>query len=324
VAAERTEPVHRIAVLDDYQQIASTYADWSRVPDAEVVVFHDHVADEDALVARLRDFDVICAMRERTPFPRSLLSRLPDLKLLVSAGARNRSIDLDAAADHGITVCGTDNLPTPAAELTWALILAVARHVPQEDAAVRAGGWQHTVGTDLAGATLGVIGLGRLGERVARVGQAFGMDVVAWSQNLTDQRAAEVGVRRVGKDELLRTADVVTVHVVLSDRSRGLIGRKELALMKPSAVLINTARGPIVDEEALIDAIRNRSIAGAGLDVFDVEPLPVDHPLRELKRVVLTPHIGYGTHGSYQRYLGGAVDDVLAWLDGNPVRVMNP
>ena len=316
--------MHRIAVLDDYQQIAHRFADWSRVPDAEVVVFGDHVADEDALVARLRDFDVIVAMRERTPFPRSLFARLPKLRLLVSSGVRNKSIDLAAATEHGITVCGTTNLATPAAELTWALILAAARHVPQEDAGMRAGGWQHTVGTDLAGATLGVIGLGRLGERVAKVGLAFGMDVVAWSQNLTDERAAEVGVRRVGKEELLRTSDVVTLHVVLSDRSRGLIGAEEFELMKPTAILVNTARGPIVDEAALIDALRERRIAGAGLDVFDVEPLPVDHPLRELRNAVLTPHIGYGTRGSYERYLGEPVDDVLAWLDGSPVRVMNP
>jgi phosphoglycerate dehydrogenase-like enzyme len=316
--------MHRIAVLDDYQQIAHRFADWSRVPDAEVVVFHDHVADEDALAARLKDFDIVVAMRERTPFPRSLLSRLPNLKLLVTSGARNKSIDRDAATEHGITVCGTANLATPAAELTWALILAVLRHVPQEDAGMRAGGWQHTVGTDLAGATLGVIGLGRLGERVAKVGLAFGMDVVAWSQNLTDERAAEVGIRRVGKEELLRTADVVTIHVVLSDRSRGLLGAAEFGLMKPSAVLVNTARGPIVDEAALIDAVRTRRIAGAGLDVFDVEPLPVDHPLRELRNVVLTPHIGYGTRGSYELYHGEAVEDVLAWLDGSPVRVMNP
>jgi phosphoglycerate dehydrogenase-like enzyme len=316
--------MHRIAVLDDYQQIAHRFADWSRVPDAEVVVFHDHVADEDAVVARLRDFDVIVAMRERTPFPRSLLSRLPKLELLVTSGARNKSIDLAAATDCGVTVCGTGNLAGPAAELTWALILAALRHVPQEDAGMRAGGWQHTVGTDLAGATLGVIGLGRLGERVATVGLAFGMDVVAWSQNLTDERAAEVGVRRVDKEELLRTADVLSLHVVLSDRSRGLIGAEEFALMKPTAVLVNTARGPIVDEAALIDALRTKRIAGAGLDVFDVEPLPVDHPLRELRNVVLTPHIGYGTRGSYELYHGEAVDDVLAWLDGSPVRVLNP
>src|SRR5215218_9790013 len=287
-----------------------------------IVVFHDHVADEDDVVARLDAFDIVVAMRERTPFPRSLLSRLPNLKLLVTTGARNKSIDLDAATDLGITVCGTGNLPTPAVELTWALILAAVRNVPQEDAGMRAGGWQHTVGGDLAGGTLGVIGLGRLGERVARIGQAFGMDVVAWSQNLSDERAAEVGVRRVDKDELLATSDVVTIHVVLSDRTHGLIGARELSLMKHTAVLVNTSRGPIVDEEALIDAVRHGSIGGAGLDVYDTEPLPVDHPLRELRRVVLTPHIGYGTRNSYAIYHGEAVEDVVAWLAGSPVRVM--
>ncbi|MCV2488217.1 D-2-hydroxyacid dehydrogenase family protein [Geodermatophilus sp. YIM 151500] len=316
--------VHRIAVLDDYQQIATTFADWSQVPDAEVVVFADHVHDEDALAARLAPFDIVVAMRERTPFPRSLLERLPNLRLLVSTGVRNKSVDVAAANERGVTVCGTGNLATPAVELTWGLVLAAVRNIPQEDAAVRAGGWQHTVGGDLDGATLGVIGLGRLGERVARIGQAFGMEVVAWSQNLTDERAAEVGVRRVGKDELFRTADVVTVHVVLSDRTRGLVGRDELALMKPTAVLVNTSRGPIVDERALVDAIRENRIASAGLDVFDVEPLPVEHPLRELRRVVLTPHIGFGTRGSYAIYHGEAVEDVLAFLAGAPVRVMSP
>jgi phosphoglycerate dehydrogenase-like enzyme len=291
---------------------------------AEIVVFHDHVAAEDDVVARLSAFDIVVAMRERTPFPRSLLSRLPNLRLLVTSGVRNKSIDLGAATDLGITVCGTGNLSTPAVELTWALILAAVRNVPQEDAGMRAGGWQHTVGGDLAGGTLGVVGLGRLGERVARIGQAFGMDVVAWSQNLTDERAAEVGARRVDKDELFATADVVTVHVVLSDRTTGLVGADELALMKHTAVLVNTSRGPVVDEQALIDAVRDGRIAGAGLDVFDVEPLPVDHPLRELRRVVLTPHIGYGTRGSYAIYHGEAVEDVVAWLAGSPVRVMNP
>jgi phosphoglycerate dehydrogenase-like enzyme len=317
--------VHRIAVLDDYPSIATTYGDWSAVPQpAEIVVFHDHVAAEDDVVARLSAFDIVVAMRERTPFPRSLLSRLPNLRLLVTSGVRNKSIDLGAATDLGITVCGTGNLSTPAVELTWALILAAVRNVPQEDAGMRAGGWQHTVGGDLAGGTLGVVGLGRLGERVARIGQAFGMDVVAWSQNLTDERAAEVGARRVDKDELFATADVVTVHVVLSDRTTGLVGADELALMKHTAVLVNTSRGPVVDEQALIDAVRDGRIAGAGLDVFDVEPLPVDHPLRELRRVVLTPHIGYGTRGSYAIYHGEAVEDVVAWLAGSPVRVMNP
>jgi phosphoglycerate dehydrogenase-like enzyme len=316
--------VPRIAVLDDYQQIATTYADWSQVPDAELVVFSDHVSDEGALAARLAPFDVVVAMRERTPFPRSLLERLPHLRLLVSTGARNKSIDVAAANDLGVTVCGTGALSTPAVELTWGLILAAVRYIAGEDAGMRAGGWQHTVGGDLDGATLGVIGLGRLGERVARIGSAFGMDVVAWSQNLTDERAAEVGVRRVAKEELFRTADVVTLHVVLSERTRGLVGRDELALMQPTAVLVNTSRGPVVDEQALIEAVREQRIAGAGLDVYDVEPLPVDSPLRELRRVVLTPHIGFGTRGSYAIFYRDAVEDVLAFLAGEPVRVMQP
>src|SRR3954468_20479929 len=248
--------MHRIAVLDDYQYVAATYADWSRLhAPVEVVEFADHVEDRETLVRRLQPFDVVVAMRERTPFPRGLLERLPNLKLLVTTGAANKSIDVAAANELGITVCGTGGHPPGTAELTWALVLAVARHIPQEDISVRAGGWQQTIGTDLAGGTLGVLGLGRLGERVARIGRAFEMDVVAWSQNLTDERAADAGVRRVGKEELLATADVVTIHLQLSDRTRGLIGTAEFELMKPSAILVNTSRGPIVEERALIQAL---------------------------------------------------------------------
>src|SRR4051794_25341788 len=255
--------MHRIAVLDDYQYVAAAYADWSRLPEpVEVVEFADHIGDEDALVRRLQPFDVVVAMRERTPSPRSVLERLPNLKLLVTTGARNVAIDIAAASEYGITVCGTGAHLPGTAELTWALILAVARDVPQEDAAVRAGGWQQSVGTDLAGNRLGVLGLGRLGSRVARIGQAFEMDVVAWSEHLTDERAAEVGVRRVEKDELLATADVVTLHLQLSDRTRGLIGAEELAAMKPTAILVNTSRGPLVDERALIEALREGAIRG--------------------------------------------------------------
>ncbi|MGY1620525.1 D-2-hydroxyacid dehydrogenase family protein [Geodermatophilus sp. SYSU D00691] len=318
--------MHRIAVLDDYQNAAATYADWSRLPEpADVVEFHDHVDDREALVRRLQPFDVIVAMRERTPFPRALLERLPNLRLLVTTGARNASIDVAAAAELGVTVCGTGAHPSGTAELTWALILAVARHVPQEDAAVRAGGWQQTVGLDLAGGSLGVIGLGRLGSRVAQIGQAFGMDVVAWSQNLTPERAAEVGVRRASsKEELLAGADVVTIHLQLSDRTRGLIGRPELSLMKPTAVLVNTSRGPIVDEQALVEALRGGAIHGAGLDVFDQEPLPRHHPLRELRRVVLTPHLGYVTARGYEVFYREAVEDVAAWFAGEPLRMLTP
>jgi len=313
--------VHRIALLDDHQSAAARFADWSTLPaEAEVVAFADHVEDPDALVARLRGFDVVVAMRERTAFPREVLERLTDLRLLVTTGAANAAIDLDAASDLGITVSGTGAHGPATAEMTWALILAVARNIPVEDASMRAGGWQHTVGRDLAGATLGVIGLGNLGSAVARVGQAFGMDVVAWSQNLTDERAAEVGVRRVERDELLRTADVVSIHLKLSDRTRGLLGAPELALMKPTAILVNTSRGPIVDEGALVDVLRRGAIHGAGLDVYDTEPLPVDSPLRELRRAVLTPHLGYVTERTYEVFWRDAVADVAAWLSGAPVR----
>jgi phosphoglycerate dehydrogenase-like enzyme len=317
--------VHRIAVLDDYQYVAASLADWSLLPEAvEVVEFADHIGDVDTLVTRLQPFDVVVAMRERTPFPRAVLERLPNLRLLVTTGARNPSIDVAAARECGVTVCGTGAHPTGTAELTWALILGVARHLPQEDASVRAGGWQQSIGTDLAGGVLGVLGLGRLGERVARIGQAFGMDVVAWSQNLTDERAAEVGVRRVGKEHLLETADVVTIHLQLSDRTRGLLGHTELARMKPTAILVNTSRGPIVDEAALVQALREGTIAGAGLDVFDTEPLPRHHPLRELRRAVLTPHLGYVTEATYRVFYRDAVEDVAAFLEGAPIRVLTP
>jgi phosphoglycerate dehydrogenase-like enzyme len=315
--------MHRIAVLDDYQSAAAGFADWSLVPGpVDVVEFADHLCDEDALVDRLLPFEVVVAMRERTPFPRTLLERLPHLRLLVTTGRRNASIDVAAAAERGITVCGTGSHAAGPVELTWALILAVARQVPLEDASVRAGGWQETVGTDLAGATLGVLGLGRLGERVARIGQAFDMDVVAWSQNLTDQRAAEVGVRLVDRDELFATADVLTVHLVLSDRTRGLVGRDELERMKPSAILVNTSRGPIVDEAALLDALSGSRIAGAGLDVFDTEPLAPDHPLRSAPRTVLTPHLGYVAEKTYEIFFREAVEDVAAFLAGSPIRVL--
>jgi phosphoglycerate dehydrogenase-like enzyme len=316
--------MHRIAVLDDYQQVADRFADWSKLPEpAEVVTFSDHVDDEDALAARLAPFDVVVAMRERTPFRRSLLERLPNLKLLVTTGERNAAIDIAAAAERGVPVCGTGYFSSGTAEMTWALILATARHVPQEEASVRAGGWQQTIGTDLAGARLGVLGLGRLGSRVAKIGQAFEMDVVAWSQNLTDERAAEVGVKRVEKEELFETSDVVTIHLVLSRRTRGLVGPAELLAMKPTATLINTSRGPIVDEDALVDALRHGRIGGAGIDVYDREPLPKDHPLREMRRAVLTPHLGYVTKGTYQVFYRDAVEDVAAWMAGEPVRVID-
>src|SRR3954447_866145 len=315
--------MHRIAVLDDYQSVAADYCDWSQVPEETTVVeFHDHVRDVDALAARLQPFDVVVAMRERTEFRRGLLERLPNLKLLVTTGRRNKSIDVEAATERGITVCGTGILPNGTAELTWGLILATTRHIPREDASVRAGGWQETVGTDLAGARLGVVGLGGQGSQVARSGLAFGMDVVAWSQNLADERAAEVGVRRVEKDELFATSDVVTIHLLLSKRTRGLITADDLALMKHTAVLINTSRGPIVEQQALLDALHDGSIGGAGLDVFEQEPLPVHHPLRSAPRSVLTPHLGYVTRNTYEIFYREAVEDVAAWIAGTPLRVL--
>lgn len=312
----------RIALLDDYQDVARTMADWSRVPDAEIVAFNDHVDEADALVARLAGFDVVVAMRERTAFPRSVFERLPDLRLLVTTGTRNAAIDLAAAQAHGVVVSGTYGIVSNTVELTWALILAAARRLPDEIAAVRAGGWQQSVGRDLAGHTLGLLGLGNIGTAVARVGAAFGMNVVAWSANLTDERAAAAGARRVERDELLRVADVVSVHLVLSERTRHLVDADALASMKPTALLVNTSRGPIVDEAALIDALSRRAIAGAALDVFDVEPLPHDHPFRRLPNVVVTPHVGYVTEACYRIFYDHVVEDILAFLDGAPVRVL--
>src|SRR5262245_29058846 len=314
----------RIAILDDYQGVALRLADWSSLP-AEVVVFRDHLAEEARVAARLADFDVIVAMRERTPFPRTLFERLPRLRLLVTTGMRNAAIDLRAAADRKVLVSGTAGLPSPTAELTWALILALLRHVPREDRATREGRWQETLGTTLKGRTLGVLGLGQLGSRVARVGRAFEMDVLAWSQNLTAERAEAVGASGVGsRDELLARADIATIHLVLSERTRGLLGARELALMRPSAYLINTSRGPIVDEGALIATLQAGRIAGAGLDVYDEEPLPRDHLLRRLPNTVITPHLGYVTEETYRVFYPQALEDVRAFLAGAPVRVLTP
>ncbi|WP_024873672.1 D-2-hydroxyacid dehydrogenase family protein [Saccharomonospora piscinae] len=311
----------RIAILDDYQNVALELADWASL-NADIQVFTEHIADHDELVRRLAGFDVVVAMRERTPFPASLLARLPDLRLLVTTGQRNAAIDLDAAREHDVVVCGTGYLPHPTVELTWALILAAHRRLPVELAAMRDGGWQTTLGTSLRGATLGVFGLGRLGSQVARVGQAFGMRTVAWSRNLTAQRAAEHDVTAVSKDELLATSDVLTVHLVLSDRTRGLLGAAELAAMKDTALLVNTSRGPIVDTAALIDALRGGIIGAAALDVYDEEPLPADHPLRTLPNAVLTPHIGFVTRDVYEVFYRDAVADIAAFQAGAPVRVL--
>ncbi len=313
----------KVAVLDDYQGVALEMADWSSLPDGvEVDIFSDHLSDEDEVAGRLRAYDAVVAMRERTPFRRGLLERLPNLRLLVTTGMRNASIDVGVANDNGVTVCGTNGLPYPTAELTWGLILALARKIPTEDRATREGHWQVTMGEGLQGKTLGALGLGNLGSQMATVGVAFGMRVIAWSQNLTADRASQFGAELVSKEELLRSSDILTIHTILSRRTRGLIGADELAMMKRSAYLVNTSRGPIVDEEALIAALRSGAIAGAGLDVFDVEPLPLDHPLRSLPNTVLTPHMGYVTSETYRIFYGDAVEDIRAFLAGAPVRVI--
>jgi phosphoglycerate dehydrogenase-like enzyme len=317
--------VVRVAVLDDYQDVARRMTDWGALPPGtEVQVFRDHLAEEDDVARRLRDFEVVVAMRERTPFPGSLLARLPALRLLITTGMRNASIDIGAAAERGVVVCGTGGGGGSTAELTWGLILALLRQIPREDAATRAGRWQVSLGVDLEGKTLGVLGLGRLGSRVAAVGRAFGMEVIAWSQNLTAERAAANGATLVSKEDLLRRSDVLTIHLVLSDRTRGLLGAPELALLRPTAYLINTSRGPIVDEGALVDALRRGAFAGAGLDVYDREPLPPGHPLLSLPNTVLTPHLGYVTQETYRVFFGDAIEDIAAFLGGKPVRVLTP
>jgi phosphoglycerate dehydrogenase-like enzyme len=287
-----------------------------------VDVFADHLGDEDAVTERLSRYEIVVAMRERTPFPRSLLERLGGLRLLVTTGMRNASIDVGTASELGVTVCGTEGVPYPTAELTWGLILALARHIPQEDAATRDGSWQVTLGEGLHGKTLGLLGLGRLGSQVATVGAAFGMELIAWSQNLTGARARALGATLVTRDELLSSSDYLTIHLVLSDRTRGLIGARELGLMKPTAYLVNTSRGPIVDEDALVRALADGTIAGAGLDVFDVEPLPPGHTLLTAPNTVLTPHLGYVTDETYRVFFGHAVEDIVSFLDGSPVRVV--
>jgi phosphoglycerate dehydrogenase-like enzyme len=312
----------RIAVLDDYQDVARSFADWSALAPHEVVFLHEPLGGVEPAAAALARFEVVAAMRERTAFPAELLARLPLLRLLVTTGMRNAAVDLDAAAAHGVTVSGTDVLGHPTAELTWALVLALARHVPTEDRSVREGGWQTTVGVSLRAKTLGVLGLGRLGTAVAVVGAAFGMRVIAWSRNLTAERAAEAGAELVDKETLFREADVLTVHLVLSERTRGLVGAPELALMKPTALLVNTSRGPIVEERALLDALQAGTIAGAALDVYDTEPLPPEHPLRRAPRTVLTPHVGYVTDDNYRLLYGQVVESIGAYLAGSPVRVL--
>jgi phosphoglycerate dehydrogenase-like enzyme len=314
----------KIAILDDYQQVALKFADWQQLPSScAITVFSDHLPYGDALVARLEPFDVLCIMRERTPFPRALLSRLPLLKLLITSGARNAAIDLAAARELDITVCGTQSPAYATPELAMGLILSLARGLPREIDSFRQGGWQVGVGRDLHGSTLGILGLGRLGSRVAELGRAFGMHVIAWSQNLTVQRAQEVGVHHAGKEELFSQSDFLTIHLKLGDRSRGLVDAQALAMMKASAFLINTSRGPIVDETALITALNTGQIAGVAIDVYDEEPLPPEHPLRHMRNAVCTPHIGYVTEQTYRAFYTGMVDVIKSYLaGGTPLNVL--
>jgi phosphoglycerate dehydrogenase-like enzyme len=306
----------RIAVLDDYQNVALSLADWSALDErATVTVFDGHLADSDALVERLQPFDIVCVMRERTPMTRAIIERLPKLRLIASTGSRNASIDLKAAEERGVQVVHTGYISTPTIELTWALILAGARNLIAENASLRCGGWQQSVGDDIAGRTLGLLGLGNVGGAVAKIGAAFGMKVIAWSQNLTTERAAEVGAILVSKEEVFQQADVVSIHLVLSDRTRGLVGAAELALMKPTARLVNTSRGPIVVEADLIAALRDKKMAGAAIDVFDQEPLPLEHPFRSLPNLLATPHIGYVSRGLYERFYQDTVANIRRWLD---------
>jgi phosphoglycerate dehydrogenase-like enzyme len=312
----------RIGILDDYQDVALSLADWSSLS-AQIEVFTAPFADEDELVERLADFDILVAMRERTLFPAGVLSRLQQLKLIVSTGFVNAAIDVKAARELGIVVCGTGYFSYPTAELTWALILAAARNLPEQVQSMRSGGWQRGLGTSLRGLTLGVLGLGNVGKQVAAFAQAFGMRVIAWSPNLTPEKAAEHEVTAVSKEQLFADADILSVHMVLSGRSRGLVGASELALMKPTSILVNTSRGPIVDEDALVEALRRRVIACAAIDVYDTEPLPAEHPLRSLDNALLTPHIGYVTHQLYTVFYRDAVEDIAAFIAGSPIRVMD-
>ncbi len=314
----------KVAVLDDYQNVARGHADWASLRNAEVTCFNDHLSDENALAERLKDFDVVCMMRERTPIDGALIARLPKLRLIVTTGMRNASLDAKAAVARGIAVCGTGGTSHATPELTWGLIIALMRRITWEDRGVKAGQWQNSVGRGLQGRTLGLLGLGKLGGRVAVVAKAFNMELLAWSQNLTEERAAKFDARLVSKEELLRRSDVVSIHLVLSDRTRHLVGARELGLMQKHAYLVNTSRGPIVDEQALVAALKARQIAGAGLDVYAEEPLPRNHVLRTLDNVVLTPHLGYVTDDTYDIFYRETVEDIAAWQAGKPIRLIEP
>jgi phosphoglycerate dehydrogenase-like enzyme len=314
----------RCAILDDYQNVVLSSADWSKVKgDIDIKVFNEHLGGPDKVIAALKDFAIIVAMRERTGFPKQVIDALPNLKLLITTGMRNASIDTEAAKARGVVVCGTGAFGSPTSGIAIGLMLELTRHIGYENARLHAGAaWQTTIGPELEGLTLGVLGLGKLGQRTANIAKAFGMKVIAWSQNLTPEKCAEAGVGYVGKDDLFRQSDFISIHVVLSQRSRGLVGAAEIGLMKPTAYLINTSRGPIIDEAAMLTALRDKKIAGAGLDVFDVEPLPPDHPLRKMDNAVITPHLGYVSTQNYKHYFSGVVEDIRGFLDGKPVRVM--
>jgi D-3-phosphoglycerate dehydrogenase len=314
----------RAAILDDYQNVAMAFADWSPIAkDVEIKVFNKPFGSQDEAIKALQGFAVVVGMRERTPFPRKVVEALPDLKLLITTGARNNSFDIKACAERGVTVCGTGAAGSPTTGIAFGLMLELTRRIGFENARLKAGApWQTTIGRDLEGLTLGILGLGKLGQRSAAVGKAFGMKTITWSQNLTEEKAKAAGADYVSKDDLFRNADFVTIHLVLSERSRDLVGAKELGLMKKSAYLINTSRGPIVDEKALIAVLQSKSIAGAGLDVFDIEPLPLDHPFRKMDNIVITPHLGYVSEQNYRKYFPDIVEDIRAWLDGKPVRVI--
>ena len=314
----------KVALLDDYQHAAMKMADWGRLGSrAEVVPFHEHIADQDELARRLQPFDAVMLVRERTKFPRTLFEKLPNLKLIITAAHWNAAIDLDAATDHNVQVCGTKDWGFATAELALGLMIALARNITIEDRAMRAGRWQTTLGSGLHGKTLGIVGLGLLGTQMARFGQVLGMEVLAWSQNLTDETATKAGAKRVSKRELLAQSDVVTIHLKLSDRTRGLIGRDDLAAMEPTATIINTSRGPIIDEAALLDTLREKRIAGAGLDVYGHEPLPVDHPFRKLDNVIVLPHLGYVVEQNYRLVYSHVLEDIEAFMDGRVLRPLN-
>ncbi len=314
----------RIAILDDYQQVAPKMADWHRLgSDCQIDVFDRNLPTVEKAAATLEPYDVICLMRERMPMPRELFEQLPNLKLLVTTGGHNRTVDAEAAVEHGVTFChtgGGESLhATP--EMAWALILAAMRHIPEEHQRMRQGRWQETLGTILHGRTIGLLGLGRMGARMVPVAKAFGMTPIAWSRNLTPERAEEAGAEYVSKEDLFRRSDVISIHLVLGDRSLGLVGADEIALMKPGALLVNTSRGPIIDEAAMIEAL-NKGRIRAALDVYDVEPLPADHALRTIDNVVLAPHLGYVTEGAYRQFYGEMVENIEAWIAGNPIRVL--